>query len=650
MKKIHTRIIEKLVKRLLPIVMLGILFSCSEDFLEPDPLSLYEPELTYTTEPGIMATLARADRHLRSYWTYWETRDQNLPIMTDYMFSDLAVHGKTDADGIFIDIATRLTPRDGWHDDNDINRLKFFWDETYNGISYANAVTSYVDQVEGLSDEIKNEYKGRAYFHRSFRYLALCFEFKDVPLVTKILEAPKLDYHSTKREAILEMITADMEKAVQWVPDQNDMTMVGMINKGACRQLLIKCYLATGQWDKAIAEADTLINYSGYALMEDDFGTFIDPDPQTWPITRNVIWDLHRWQNKSIAANKEVILTMPNREGTSAAIKMRTMRNLGPNLDNGSIKSPNWRTGTIYYAPNNENYRTALDYKNAYGRGQGMIRPTYYATNTMWLVNGVNDDGDLRHSSAVGNWVRMDSIKYNDPTNTEWFGKNLRLRDESGNLLCTDTIRCWFDWPHYKIWMEDPDLQNNLTQKDNRGGAGDWYCYRLAETYLLRAEAKFYKGDISGATADVNRIRERAKCSQMYTAVTIGDIMAERARELYMEEWRFTELSRVSYCLALSGQPDEWGNTYTVDNLSENSYWFQRIEHYNNYYNKGAVTVKGRSFTMRSQNINWPIPYWAIDANRDGVLRQNPGYDGYDPGVPVWETWQEAVADEDKNE
>lgn len=646
MKKTQNIKFRYLLKGLVAIVLTSALFSCTEEFLKPAPLSMYEPGLTYSTESGIMATLARADRHLRSYWTYYDTRDQNLPIMTDYLFSDLAVSSKTDADGIFIDIATRLTPRDGWYDDNDINRLRYFWDESYNGISYANAVTSYIDKVPGLSESVRNEYKGRAYFHRAFRYLALCFEFKDVPLVTKILDAPKLNYRSTKREAILQMITSDMEKAVAWVPDQKNMTKIGMINKGACRQLLIKCYLASGQWDRAIAQADTLINNSGYALMTEPFGTFVNPAPKTWPITRNVIWDLHRWQNKSISSNKEVILTMPNREGTTSAIKMRSMRNLLPFLDYTSIQTPNSRTGIIYYAPNNASFRDVLDYKNALGRGAGIIRPTYYASNSIWVINGAKDQGDLRHNSTVGNWVLMDSLKYTDPTNTAWYGKNLRLKDANNRLLCTDTIRSWFDWPHYKTWMEDPDLQNNLTQKDNRGGAGDWYCYRLAETFLLRAEAKFYKGDIAGATEDVNTIRKRAKATQLFSSVTIGDIMAERARELYMEEWRFTELSRVSYCLALSGKPDEWGNSYTVDNLSTNSYWFQRIQHYNNYYNKGTVKVKGRSFTMRSENINWPIPYWAIDANRDNKLRQNQGYDGYDASIPMWETWQEAVADE----
>src|SRR5690606_17095874 len=181
----------------------------------------------------------------------------------------------------------------------------------------------------------------------------------------------------------------------------------------------------------------------------------------------------------------------------------------------------------------------------------------------------------------------------------------------------------------------------------NDGGAGDWYCYRLAETYLLRAEAYFYKGDLGKAAEDVNTVRRRAQCSQLYTTVTIGDIANERARELYMEEWRHMELSRISYSLALSGKTDEWGNTYSVNTLSDNSYWYQRIQHYNDYYNKNKVTVKGRQYTIAPHNVYWPIPQTAINANLYGTLRQNPGYDGYNASVEMWTKWQDAVADED---
>ena len=31
-------------------------------------------------------------------------------------------------------------------------------------------------------------------------------------------------------------------------------------------------------------------------------------------------------------------------------------------------------------------------------------------------------------------------------------------------------------------------------------------------------------------------------------------------------------------------------------------------------------------------------------------MRQNFGYDGYDPNITMWENWEDAVADEDKTE
>lgn len=637
------RLISSLSKALLITGAIAV-SGCSEDFLKPDPLSFYEPEKTFTSISGLEAVQAMADRHLRTYWSYYNRQDLSLPISSDYMMSDLMVAAKTDDGNIFADPATRLTPTNGFHNNN-TNRLDYFWYETYTGIKSANTIITYIDNVS-MDEKTKKEFLGRAYFHRSFRYLALCFQFKNVPLITKILQVPKLNYKSTKREAILDMITKDMENAVDWVPEQSEMKYVGMINKGACRQLLIKCYLAQGEWDKAIQQADALIGQSGYELMTEPFGNFVNPYPETWNITRNVIWDLHRPSNKSIKANKEVILSMPNLPETTAAVAFNAMRNWLPWWNSSGIKAPDTKQGMIIYQQTNGNYRSEYDYNRALGRGIAHVRPTYFATHSLWYVNGVNDETDLRHSTEVGNWVTMESLKYTDPSSKN-FGENLRLYDDDGNALCNDTIRCWFDWPHYKYYYEDEIATANPANTNHAGGAGDLYCYRLAETYLLRAEAKFYKGDIAGATADVNKIRERAQCSELYATVTIGDIVNERARELHMEEWRWAELSRISYSLALSDKSDEWGNTYTVDKLSESSYWFNRIEKYNNYYNKGTE-VKGRKYTMAPHNIYMPIPQGQIDANRDGKLVQNPGYDGYDPAISMWETWEEAVADEDR--
>lgn len=180
----------------------------------------------------------------------------------------------------------------------DTNRLMYLWNEAFNGIKYANTVLSYIDQVKGLNEVIRNEYKGRAYFHRAMKYYNLVFEFGDVPLVTKIIDMPKQNYRSTKKEAILDMLIHDLKFAVEHVPSQQSMSLYGMVNKEACIHLLIKCYLAVGEYNKAELLATDLINNYGLKLMTEPFGTD-NPggEAKTWGITRNVIWDLHRAEN-----------------------------------------------------------------------------------------------------------------------------------------------------------------------------------------------------------------------------------------------------------------------------------------------------------------------------------------------------------------
>lgn len=58
------------------------------------------------------------------------------------------------------------------------------------------------------------------------------------------------------------------------------------------------------------------------------------------------------------------------------------------------------------------------------------------------------------------------------------------------------------------------------------------YMFRLAETYLIRAEARYMSGRIHEAANDLNLVRIRANCSIMIRDVTLRDIREERIREL----------------------------------------------------------------------------------------------------------------------
>ncbi|MCW3805498.1 RagB/SusD family nutrient uptake outer membrane protein [Plebeiibacterium marinum] len=659
MKKIYNFKLARLSLKTCATVALGSIIAtgCSDSFLDQDPLSFYEPAATYTTESGLKAALTTSDKHIRDYYV---TGD---PLKTELLFSDMGVRGKTDDKNMFTNVDERLTPTQlkesvGW-----------FWSEGYAGIKYANTVCSYIDLVEGLDEATRNAYLGRAYFHRSFRYLMLAFQFNDVPLLTKLIEVPKINFKSTSKEAILEMITKDMEFAVEWVPEQADMDTYGMVNKGACRQLLIKCYLATGQFQKAKEQADILIDQSGFALMQDGFGSFINSgEPQTWNITRNVIWDLHRPENKLIKANKEVLLGAVNMGSGDSFSGFSTMRRYGPFWNDSKLKDPDGVSAVKNYSRTHGSYNEELDFLRAIGRGIADVRPSYFATTSVWHLDGSVDDGDLRHNSTVGNWFPMDSLKYNNPS-SNYYGQSFADVPAS----CPDTIRAYFDFPLYKIYLKDEVAESKLNSTNfagaSLGSVAHWYIYRLAETYLLRAEANYYLGNAALAAKDVNEVRKRAKCSYLYpedASFTIGDIMDERARELYLEEFRHVELSRVSLCLALSGQPDEWGNTYDINtyDMQEGtdqvggSYWYQRVIHYNDFYQLGndGITINSNNsggiytYKINKKNLYWPVPNSSITQNSKDILSQNFGYDGYDADVTVWQNWEDAVADESKVE
>lgn len=358
---------------------------------------------------------------------------------------------------------------------------------------------------------------------------------------------------------------------------------------------------------------------------------------------------------------------MPNRgSDTEAFVKMLTMRILYPFFFDSRLRTSDDKQALMNIKRNSGDYNPQYDYMRALGRGISTWRPTYFSTHSLWVVNGKEDTQDLRHNSEVGNWVRMEDLKCNNKASVD-FGKPLKLFKDDGSLACSDTIRRWYDFPHYKFFLDDPVNEANVNGSDGlrgatNGGIADWYLYRLAEAYLLRAEAKFYMDENDMTIKDdLNELRKRAKCSQLYEGkITIGDIMNERARELYWEEWRNVELKRVSLCLARSGKPDEWGNTYNLETFDKQSgtdaeggsYWYQRINHYS-LYNKGPISINATgnsnpNYTMDKKNMYWPIPHTAITANKNGELAQNYGYDGYDPSTPKWDNWEDAVADEDK--
>lgn len=594
------------------ILLIGmmVLPGCKKDWLTPKPLSIFSPENTFVDAIGFNAALNGCARNLRDEWY-----GDGAPIITETIFSEVAVEGTDDKTGPAQNLDELIKP-DAQLNSGDFNKIGWYWNQEWVGIRLANTIVSRLPAATAVPDATKLIIKGKAYFYRAYDYYRLTNQFGDVPCPLTELTSVKTNYATVQREVILKQMKLDLDSAVLWVPWTADR---GDVNRGAVYHLLAKINLSLGLFDEAIAAASAVISNGAYSLMTARFG--VDANIAT----KNVTWDLHRPDNKYAAANKEALFIVTDRLGNPGAFAngIQSMRQAAPGISIAGIRTPNGGTGMSALA------NIEIDNMQMFGRGIGRCRSTSYHYAEIW-----DDVNDLRHDSTSGNWMYMENLRYSNPALKgvdPYYGQRIRLwsgPNNTGTLLCSDTLRQWFPWPHYKIYI--PDTENTPM----RGGHTDWYVMRLAETYLIRAEAYVWKGDMASAAADVNAVRTRAKCAP-YTAanMSIGTILDERARELYYEEGRKTELTRIAYLFAKTGKPYN-GKTYTTASFSTSNFMVDRILEKNIFYKKNFVTIHQDVFRISQYHVLWPIPQPAIDGNSDGRINQNIGYSGAEKNVP----------------
>ena len=142
------------------------------------------------------------------------------------------------------------------------------------------------------------------------------------------------------------------------------------------------------------------------------------------------------------------------------------------------------------------------------------------------------------------------------------------------------------------------DLQATATanSEDNYRGTRDIFIFRLAETYLIAAEAYFKAGQLDKAAEKLNVIRQRAAKAGQSLSITAADvtldfILDERAREQAGEYKRWLDLKR----------------THKLNRAFENNILTKM---------SGVINEK---YYLR------PIPQTVIDRDTEGYP-QNPGY------------------------
>ncbi|GAB3219338.1 RagB/SusD family nutrient uptake outer membrane protein [Algoriphagus aestuariicola] len=539
-----------------------LLVGCNSEFLEEEPLDRFSPENSLVDYAGFEAYIVSLHRF---------AREENFEDRPDAMSNGTDVSMSGVPDGRFFSDYTLINAQSG-----EINAM---WNWAYTKmIKVSNLIITRAENPEvKWTEEEKNKILAEAKFFRAYTYNALVNLFGGVPIIDEELVQPRFDFSRATRLEVLNFIKEDLEFAVLHLPIVTNSSSNGRIYKAAGLHLLSEVYISLGQetgdnsyYDKSIEAASDVIDGSAgeYKLMTERFGNLSRPG--------DVFSDLF-WTNQQNRAsgNLETIWVIQFEFGTPG----------GGEMENTHVR---W-WGPKFEDAKDLNNKNALLVSDSLGRSQGGNRGTDYFHYQIW-----DDANDMRNSqfNIRRKWF------VNNPASS-LFGQEYKTvkgsdgklyaakPDGSPSTIAVDTLRVFFPMIR-KVEGEYPAGANSGRTSNDK------IRMRLAETYLLRAEAYLHKGNLALAAADLNVVRQRANAYPIAAEdVTLDFILDERARELIIEEPRRRTLTRLNKL-------------------------YERTKKYN---------ARSQS-TIQPFNEVWPIPQAFIDANNQVEIPQNPGYPG----------------------
>ncbi|MCE7070197.1 MULTISPECIES: RagB/SusD family nutrient uptake outer membrane protein [Dyadobacter] len=453
-----------------------------------------------------------------------------------------------------------------------VDYLATIWDETYRGINVCNAVIERAPAAT-VSDAIKKARVAEMKFLRAHYYFLLMQQYGPVDLrLTETILPTKKTTRAPESE-IYKQIIADLESALPDLEAKSKATDYGRATKPAAEHLLARVFLAKGNstskaaddYAKAATYASNVINNYTFKLLP-DFASVFDQANQN--------------HDEVVFAVQYTTDPLTNSTGNSLHLYFGMQYDV--------------QAGMV---------RDILN-----GRPFKRMRPTKYCLETVF-ADRVNDS---RYKKTF-----KDTWLSNNP------GKFTNVFDNSKTEVTFKAGDTAIFIPGYEMPLAErakkpyqvlvPSRYDEALFPVNRKfldplrpdrtyepGSRDFMCFRLADTYLLLAEAQLLTGKVKEATDAINMVRRRAAFAGKAAAMEIKQadmnmemLMEERGRELLGEQIRWMDLKR-------------WGNLV------------ERVQKYNP---QAAPNVK-------AIHLLRPIPQTQIDRTEGGATAfpQNPGY------------------------
>lgn len=536
--------------------------SCKKDFLAENPPSQLSPSNAFNTYEDFNASVNNLYYLVRRDFF---NRDDLRPF--DYLFGTDIVYDGQASTNRHSNMAATYDPT------SDIPTVH--WNLLYKIISEANTVISRAPGSE-MTDEQKLNIEAKAKFFRGLAYRTLAYLFGGVPLTLEEVTAPKIDYARASKEEVLNQVIEDLTFAAQNLPGITEVRD-GEVSDLAAYHLLSEVYLAAKNYQKAVDAATVVIDDPATALMKNRFGSRANETPG------DVYWDLFRRGNQNRSSGNTEAIWVIQFETNVLGGGSETGSFFG-SFDLERLHPPLLRDLRINgEAP----FRWPIgDYTG--GRGIGWAISTLYFSDTIWQSDFNNDMRNANH-----NFVR-DYVATNP--NSSFYGQIISTKNPPPGVKVPSRAFYAYQTKATTPYNHPDELYANketLELKSTAGGTyTDQYMFRLAETYLLRAEAYLGLNKKDKAADDINMVRSRANASDVAPAdVTIDYILDERMREFGVEEKRRLTLMRLGLL-------------------------YDRVMKCNPYYSKEMLP---------KYNL-WPIPASEIERNYGNKLEQNPDY------------------------